>query len=380
MPRTTSSGFLGSRRVPVSRRQLFAEPLKLAVAILAVAAAVALVLLLTGLRRGMGEQVTTYLDHQPPVLVGQAGARDFLSQTSVITEATVARVRGSAGVAEASPISEGYAMLNLHGKPVLAVLIGSDLGRGGGPWALAAGRKPQALGEVALDRVLASEHGLRVGSTLRFRGRDLPVVGLTRGTGGFMTPLAFATRETANALNAQPQTASFVLVTPKRGVAPAALAAALERDVPGISARLTAARAGNDRALFVGAWSGPLFAMIAIAAAVAVMVIAVTVFAETRDKAREYATLKAIGMTRSGLLRVVAYQATALSVLGVASGFLLALLASRGISALAPKYLIALTSGDALLMAAFAFVFALLAGFVPARFLANLDPMSAFRS
>ena len=42
--------------VPVARRQLSSEPVKVLVAVLAVGAAVALVLLLTGLRRGMGER------------------------------------------------------------------------------------------------------------------------------------------------------------------------------------------------------------------------------------------------------------------------------------------------------------------------------------
>jgi hypothetical protein len=78
--------------VPVARRQLLAEPAKLIVALAAVAAAVALVLLLSGLRRGIGEQVTTYLDRQPRVLVGQAGARDFLSQTSVLPPDTISRI------------------------------------------------------------------------------------------------------------------------------------------------------------------------------------------------------------------------------------------------------------------------------------------------
>jgi hypothetical protein len=49
------------RSVPVARRQLLAEPAKLIVAVLAVAAAVALVLLLSGLRRGPGKQATIYL-------------------------------------------------------------------------------------------------------------------------------------------------------------------------------------------------------------------------------------------------------------------------------------------------------------------------------
>lgn len=82
--------------VPVARRQLLAQPRKLTVALIAVAAAETLVLLLGGLRRGIGEQVTTYLDRQPPVLVGQAGAQDFLSQTSVLLPETVSHEEDNA--------------------------------------------------------------------------------------------------------------------------------------------------------------------------------------------------------------------------------------------------------------------------------------------
>ena len=364
--------------VPVARRQLLSEPAKLVVAVVAVAAAVALVLLLTGLRRGMGEQVTTYLDRQPPVVVAQAGTRGFLSQTSILDAPTVSRVAAVPGVADAAPITQGYAMLGLHGERVLTLLVGYDLGRRGGPWALAAGREPRARGELVLDRVLADEHGLAVGSTLRFRGARLAIVGLSKGTSGFMTPLAFTTRATANALNEQPPTANFVLVTPAPGVAAGTLVDRLRR-LPGVAAAPRDELAARDRSLFVGAFSGPLLAMIVIAAAVAVLVIALTVYTSTRDRAREYATLKAIGLRRRALLRLVAAQAGALAVIGTGLGLVLALAAARGVAELAPKYLIALAASDTLLMAIAAVVFALLAGLAPARYLANLDPASAYR-
>jgi putative ABC transport system permease protein len=361
--------------VPIAGRQLLKEPAKVAVAVLAVGAAVALVLLLSGLRRGIGEQVTTYLDHQPPVLVGQAGTRDFLSQTSVLPESTVGQVAVVRGVARVDAISQGYAMLPLHGERVLTVLIGYD--ERGGPWALAKGRPPRD-GELVVDRVLADEHGLRVGATLRSRGANLRIVGLSKGTSGFMTPLAFTTRRTANALNEQPKTATFLLVTPAAGVSAPALVGRIDRAVPGVGAALRDELAANDRDAFVGAFSGPLSAMVAIAAAVAVLVIALTVYSATRDRAREYATLKALGLGRAGLLRLVAVQAAALALVGTVLGFVLALVAARGVSALAPKYLIALGPRDAALMTAAALVFALVAGLVPARYLANLDPATAF--
>ncbi len=381
MPHTTSRfRWTRSGSVPVARRQLIANPTKLAVSVLAVAAAITLVLLLSGLRRGMGDQVTTYLRHEPPVVVGQTGTRNFLSQSSVITVATVAQISRVQGVADASPITEGSSMFPLHGKRVPTVLVGFDPGRRGGPWALSNGRAPRALGEMAVDRVLAREHGLRVGTLVPFRGRQLRIVGLTSGTSGFMTPLVFTTRATANALNEQPGTATLVLVTPASGVTPAAAVRAVDRSVPGVSARLSSALAANDRALLVGAFSGPLTAMIAIASIVAVMVIAMSVYAEVRERSREYATLKALGMARRSVLRLVAVDASAVAVLGLVLGIGFAVAATRLVAALAPKYLIVLTLRDVVTLAAASIAFALLGAFAPGRFLARLDPATALHS
>jgi putative ABC transport system permease protein len=366
-------------RVPIAWRQFAAEPAKVAVSVLAIAAAVALVLLLTGLRRGMGEQVTIYLDHQPSVLVGQEGARNFVAQTSVLPEAVGGRLERVAGVAAATPISQQFAMLTLHGRRVLPLLVGFDPGRPGGPWSLAAGRAPRAPGELVLDGVVAEEHGLEVGSTVSYRGTTLEVVGLSRGTTAWMTPLAFATRATLNALNRRPRTASFFLVRPGEGVSPGSLAARIERAMPGVSARTRDEVAANDRRLYTDAFKGPLLAMVAIAFAVAILVIGLTVYSSTSERGREYATLKAIGLRNGPLLRLAGGQAAALALAGTLAGTLLALAAVRAASALAPKYLIVVTVESAALVASAALAMALVAAFLPARYLARLDPASAFR-
>jgi len=365
--------------VPVARRQLLAERAQLVVAVLAVGAAVALVLLLSGLRRGIGEQETVYLDHQPAVLVGQSGTRDFLSQTSVLPENLGARIAAVPGVQDAAPISEGYAMLSLHGRRVLTLLIGYDQGRGGGRWQLESGREPRAFGEIVLDRVVAREHGFKVGSEITYGGRVLNVVGISGGTSGFMTPLEFTTRATANTLNERPETATFVLVTPKDGVDATALERRIDATVPRVSAVSRDTLKSRDSALVVGAVAGPLLAMVAIAAVVAVMVIALTVYTSVRDRSREYATLKTVGLGGRGLMRLAAVQASVLALAGSALGVLLALAATRGVAEWAPKYLIAVTPTDVVAMGAAALAFALFAAFVPARYLAQLDPAEAFR-
>lgn len=367
------------RRVPIARRQLAADPAKLVATLVAVAAAVTLVLLLAGLRQGMGEQVTLYLDHQPPVLVAQAGARNFLSQTSVLPESLSDDLERIPGVAEATPISQQYAMLRPHGRPVLAVLIGYDPGSPGGPWKLASGRAPRGAAELVLDRVLASEHGLEVGSRLAYRGAQLRIVGLSNGTSGFMTPLAFALRTTVNDLSRQPRTANFILVRPEPRVEPETLAARIDRYVPGVSARTRDDLATNDRSQFVDRFSAPLLAMVGIAFGVAILVIGLAVYSSTAERSREYATLKALGLGNTALYRLVGIQAGTLALGGTALGILLAAATARGVSTVAPKYLIAISAGSVVAIAVSALAMALIAAFVPARLLVHLDPASAFR-
>ena len=194
-----------------------------------------------------------------------------------------------------------------------------------------------------------------------------------------MTPLGFTTRSTANGLNGQPDTATFLVVKPQPGVVPGTLVSRINAAVPGVSALGRDEVAAHDRNVFVGAFSGPLTAMTTIAAVVAILVIAITIYSATRDRSREYATLKAIGLTRAGLMRLVGFQSCVLALAGTAIGFLFALAGVRVVAALAPKYLIALTLRDAIVMVLATLVFALIAGLVPARYLANLDPATAFQ-
>src|SRR6266542_4320664 len=116
-------------------------------------------------------------------------------------------------------------MFRLHGQRVLSLLIGYDPGHAGRPWRLAEGRRPRAAGELVLDRVLASSHDLRVGSSLTYRGATFRVVGLSSGTAGWMMPLGFATRSFIDELNRQPGTATFFFVQPRPGTTPDALVA-----------------------------------------------------------------------------------------------------------------------------------------------------------
>ena len=372
----------GRRRVPLAWRQLGSDRAKLAATLAVVGAACALVLLLVGLRQGIAQQVSVYLDHQPApsVLVARKGTQNFLlGRTSVLPLTVGDRVRNVPGVERVIPVANEYAMLDLHGRKVLALLIGYDPAAGGGPWRIVAGRAPAATGELAVDRTLAADHGLRVGDALALRGSAFRIVGLTGGTSAWMTPLVFATLDSVNGLDRAPRTATAFLVVPRPGVGAETLSRRIAQGVPSVAAHPSATVARNDRRLWMSVFDGPLLLMVGIGGAVAVLVIGLAVYTSTVDRAREYAALAAIGLSRRGLLRIVVVQAILVALGGVAVGIVLAVAAGRLVGRLAPRYLIVIDPRPAALLALAAIVMALVAATVPARFLSRLDPALALR-
>ena len=85
------------------------------------------------------------------------------------------------------------------------------------------GRPPSRPREVAIDRVMADQHGLDLGHRLELAGRSLRIVGLTDQTASWMAPLVFTTRESAAAAAAGAARAATFFLVRTGSVAPAVL-------------------------------------------------------------------------------------------------------------------------------------------------------------
>lgn len=366
------------RSVPVARRQLGSERTKLVLAVIGVALSVALVGLLLGLRTGIGRQVTTYADRSgAEVYVAAAGARDLYATDSVVPAALAQRVRRLVPGAEVAPITTSLEMLTLHGRKAATFVVAWDPGRLGGPWRMHSGRRPARPGEIAVDRVFARTHGLRVGGTLPVRGRPLRIVGLTDQTAAWMSPLLFTTRTESNVANRRADVASFVIV---RGAgSPEALAARLRPRLRGLAVLTREELAANDRQLMSGPFGAPLMVMVLVALGVGGLVIGLSVYGFVTEHRREFGMLKAIGGSSGRLYRMVAVQGLVIAGTGLVSGIVLQRAGAALMTALQPKYLFVFLPGH-LIVAIVAAVFMGLAGaLVPARMLAHLDPVEVFR-
>ncbi|GAA3491586.1 FtsX-like permease family protein [Streptomyces cremeus] len=198
---------------------------------------------------------------------------------------------------------------------------------------LASGRAPAAR-EVVLDRQAAATAGLKTGDRVRLTA---PGGAGTYTVSGLAAPSPLGTQawfaaKTADRLSGHPGKADAILVTPKEGTTPDALAAQVGK-VVGDSAQvltgkdrggaeLPALAAGKTYLLGLGASFG------GIAAMTAVFVIMGTLALATNQRAREFALLRAIGATPKQIRRTIATEAMMLApaagLLGAVPGYGLA--------------------------------------------------------
>lgn len=367
------------RAVPLTRRLLAARPVRTAAGALGVGLALMLILLLSGLWEGVQQRVTVYEDHLGAgLVVVPPGTESLFADPGALSAAAAGAIRRTPGVAAADPVRTLYLILELpHGKAAVAA-VASDPGRPGGPWALAAGRPPQAVDEVALDAVFAGEHGLVIGDQLPVLGHRMKVVALTDDTTMFMTPLLFTTTDAMTGMLRATGTTGSVLVTLSPGADPAAVRAQLTRS--GLTVRTPAQLHEAALTLATRIYGSPVRLMVGVAFVAGTLIVALVAHTRVTEQQRELGILKAMGATPGRLRRIAVAETAALTGLGGLAALVLMLLARQVLTWWWPAFPVAVTTATVVAAAVAAVAMALVAAWLPARRLARLDPVTAFRS
>lgn len=363
----------------LARKHLLQDRTRLGLNVAGVALAVMLILLLNGFLTGTMSQITSYLDRSPgEIALAQSGVRNLLGATSVLPAEILSQAKEVRGVESVVPILSQFVILDLHGKRQPAYMIGYDPERGGGPWALSAGREPELDREAVFDRVLAERHSLGLGDEVEIMGKPFAVVGLSEETTSWMTSFFFLPKSAAEDLVRLPGATSFLLVAREPGVSQAEVMEGLG-ELGGVEVLTKEAMSANDRKLFGRFFSAPVRLMVSIAFLVGTLVVGLVIYTATVEREREYGVLKAIGARNGVLFTAVGAQALYASFAGVIGGIVLALGASEAIMSLRPQFLIVLLPADAVGAGLVGLGMALAAALVPARLVAGLAPAEVFR-
>jgi len=367
------------RTVPLARRNLFQDVRRAALAVAGVAVALVLVLVLDGVFAGALRQVTAYLRNLPAdVIVSQEGVRTMHMSASALPDGTVDRVRGVPGVAWAEGIRFTTATVRAGAGRQLSYVIGYDTETGrGGPWSMARGTRA-GPGQAVLDAVAADELGIGIGDPVEVLGRPFVVSGLSEGGTSITNTMTFIRNQ--DFADVRGPSLSYLLVGAAPGVDADRLARRLERELSGVTVQSKDEFVDEEGRIVKDMSADIMQIMSIISFAIALAVVALTLFTATLSKLREYAVVKALGAPSWRLARTLfaqaAWSVTLALILAVALSFAAAVL----VASATPNVRLRIEAVAIVRVAVAALVVGSLGALVPLRRIARLDPASAFRA
>ena len=370
-----------SATVLLARRNLTRNRVRLVASMGGVALALSLTLALDAIYAGVANQLTTYVERAgADVWVAQSGVRNLHMVASSLPASVVDQVAAVDGVDELTPILETTDTVSAGDERAVVYVVGLPTGASmGGPWDIVEGRGQVGRGEIVVDRGFAQRAGMSIGDTVGVLGGEARIVGLSRGTASLVNAVAFVSFDDFAAMRGGVPVVSFALVRVTPGASPEAVAAEIERRVPGVTAQSRVAFVASERRIVTDMSADVISIMSIIGFVVALAVVALTVYVATLARRREFGVLKALGARNRILYRVVLAQA-ALSVavgFGIGLGFTTLLGAAIGRTDLNLE--LAITAGSLVKVGLFSAAIAALAAVLPIRQVAGVDPAVVFR-
>jgi putative ABC transport system permease protein len=366
------------RRVPVARRNLFSEKLRLLMSVGGVAFAVLLILLVTSLYRGWSEAGSFFEQLPGDVWLAQIGTSDPLRTTSFLPAEKLDNVASVPGVRAVVPAYARRIALERDNAELNVYFLALDAPTSAAQPESARRFLPRP-GAIVVDSVLAREAEVEVGDTLDVLGRRLVVERVEPG-GNPVFEIAFMNGEDARELLALDDFVSFFLVATDPGADGERVERAAVAAVPGSEAHTAEDFAAATRNLVEQGFLPVVGALVGIGFAIGGAVIALTIYTATIERARDFGVLKAIGADDRFVYRIVVEQSLGVGIVGAALGIALSALAATLIRQRVPEFVTDLRTLDATAVFAIAVLVSAVAALVPVRRISRIDPAMVFRA
>ena len=350
------------------------RPVRSLVSILGVALGVALVMLFTGLTRGLSNDLQRRAANvRAEIIFTRAGGSiDMTNPATNLSAKYAEELRQIEGVEAAVPVilyisqgNTGFGLEQVNG-------VNWDEFAAMNQMSLVEGRAPQANNEVVIDETKARNNNLGVGSEVKLFG-DLPyrVTGIYTPESGARVKMSLAAAQ--DALQA-PNKCTFIYVKCRNGDVET-VARNINAKLPGNKLQPTSeVFASVERSIpFLQVF---LRVLVALAALVSALVVMLAMYTTITERTREIGILKALGASKSSIIWVIEQEAILISLLGLAVGFALALVSGWLIHRF---YGLLFEYGWrwALVAAAIGLLGGVIGALYPAVKAANLDPVNA---
>jgi len=370
-------------------RQLTHESFRTGLTLLSVAAAIAVILLLEGFQTGLMEQLhLVALNRGADLIVTQSGVSNFVASRSLLPQLSRQRIEAIDGVNAAYPITMVPVIYQKSGyrrSPIFFVVYD----QGGGPSKLIAGHAPQHAREIIIDESLAALYQLKLGDPFIVSDFRFKVSGIAKGASALFTAFSFIRyddmidfyfdSDLVGDISNLPLL-SYLLVQLKPGADINRVADAIEQAEPSGDVYTPQQLANNDKVLGQTLFGPVMGVLISAAYVIALLVIALILFAAMHARQRNFGVIKALGFSNRFLLLRVMLESMLTILLAYPLAVLLAEIGSWIIESQAPLYLVSIFDSQALIRTLLAaLMIGLIGAYFPYRYISKLDPVMVFR-
>ena len=310
----------------LASRNLFHDRVRLVATVVGIVFSIVLVTVQLGVFLSFERMVTTMIDHaRADFWIVPAETKSF-EGSSLLAGRERLQALSVSGVTAAVPVVVGYASWRKPdgGASTPVFVVGTPEATAGlQPWNLVEGSlRDLSIPEgVAVDRSYFDELGIaQIGERAEIDNQKARVVALTKGIRSFTTmPDVFTSIERARAyLGVPSDEANYFMVRVSPNVDAEAVRAELAgrlSDAEVLTPEQFRRRTRQFWLLDTGAGAALLGSAI-LGIIVGTIIVAQTLYSSTKDHLKEFATLRAIGSSRTYILKVILSQALISAVIG----------------------------------------------------------------
>jgi putative ABC transport system permease protein len=301
------------------------RPIRTLVSVAGVALGVTLIMLFTGLARGMSDDLQRRASNvRAEIIFMRPGSVQLTSSTLNLDVGYADRLKEIAGVQEALPVaryifqgSRGFGFEQIEGVDWDAYARMNGI-------SLTAGNAPRGLNEVVIDETKARNNKLNVGGTLKpFGNTEYRIAGIYSPESGARVKMTLAAMQ--DVLEASGK-CSHILVKLVDPISEQEVAQRINTELPG------------NRIQFTREWftsieksipylSVFLRVLVGLAAIVSGLVVMLAMYTTITERTREIGILKALGASRGYIVAIIEKEAVLISLIGLIAGFAVSIMA-----------------------------------------------------
>lgn len=306
------------------------RPFRTLISVIGVALGVILIVLFTGLARGMTNDMAQRASNwKAEIVFTRPGAMELTSSNASVSTAYAPKLMEIEGVQSTVPVIR-YITPSTKGRWGIQQLDGVEWE----PFAamnemrIVDGRAAVANDEIILDDRQMREDKLKLGDTLElFGGKNYKVVGVYAPPSGSRIKMSLAAMQEALE---SPNKCTYILVKLKDGVDPDAVAAKINEALPGNKVNLTRDLIidAQDR---IPALNIFLRALVGLGAFVSTIFVLLSMYTTITERRKEIGILKSLGASKTFIIKTIEGEAFMIGVLGIILGFAVSFIASTAI-------------------------------------------------